>query len=67
MISVTPSQAAMNYLYRLGIFAPAPFFTWSDITSTLHVLLLRLPSWRIYVAPLSDEWRRQHERESGKR
>lgn len=57
----------MNYLDRLGVFVTTPSFTWSSLTSTLAVVLTRLPSWGIYVAPLSDEWRRQHERESGKR
>lgn len=57
----------MNYLDRLGVFVPTAVLTWSDFTATLRVLRSRLPSWGIYVAPLSDEWRQQHERESGKR
>jgi hypothetical protein len=63
----SPVTASMIRLDRLGVFVPLPTVTLDDVAAAVRVLLALVPSWGIYVAPLSDEWRRQHERDTAKR
>jgi hypothetical protein len=57
----------MIRLDRLGVFVPLPTVTLDDAAAAIRALLALVPSPGIYVAPVSDAWRREHERDSGKR
>ena len=57
----------MIRLDRLTGFAWIPVVTWNDLVVTYRQLRSRLPTWGIYVGPVSSEWCERYERESVKR